>query len=126
MPLHAVATHITVHTFIEDAEQNRRFCFGVAGSEVSGIRAVLSAVVQNESSGVLGLMRGWLPSYLRIGPLFLGRCARHVEIGFAVVTTYCFKTRLWRWVDGGFVLPLNVKCSLGFVVLHWGRAPHLN
>ena len=49
-----------------------RYCFCVAGSEVGGIRAVLSAVVRDESSGMRGLMRGWLPAYLRIGPLFLG------------------------------------------------------
>ena len=28
--------------------------------------------VLHEDAGVRGLMRGWVPAYLRIGPLFLG------------------------------------------------------
>ena len=39
------------------------------------IRAALLAVV-NEEAGVRGLMRGWVPAYLRIGPLFLGTNTR--------------------------------------------------
>lgn len=43
----------------------------MAGTGGDSIRAVVSGVVQ-ESHGVRGLMRGWLPAYTRIGPLFLG------------------------------------------------------
>ena len=34
--------------------------------------------VLHEDAGVRGLMRGWVPAYLRIGPLFLGTNTRLV------------------------------------------------
>ena len=46
----------------------------MTGAGLSGIRAAFSAIVR-EDAGVRGLMRGWLPAYMRIGPLFLGNYA---------------------------------------------------
>ena len=56
---------------IEDTDHVVVWYTCMAGADGGSIRAVLSGVVQ-ESSGVRGLMRGWLPAYTRIGPLFLG------------------------------------------------------
>lgn len=42
-----------------------------AASAANGIASALSAVLK-EPTGARGLLRGWLPAYLRIGPLFLG------------------------------------------------------